>query len=560
MTSNPRWMQRAELVLAGEDVDEQVARVSVWDKRTSNRKSGENVKPMTCLGAAVFPLARLEAFRPTALDLALEGGTRDGARVAIVLELRDAGRETRRAREKTKRAEATRARRASAATPTPITPITHTRARPGEADAFARAPENFREISGTNVVSLTAITANDERHTSRAEEETARAPAKKKKETNQPTPREETRERMRSARAFLREKNAAPAPLKDGERDVSASNRRGSDSNHTSRGDDTSRGGSHADSPHASSSPASAPRRRAPEVSFFGMTTPPPRVSRTSASPAARFANERVTVSAAPEPLRGERSIKPIGRDRSPGPITTGNPITPVVGSEAVASDVVPTTTGVFRGKAEDARVDSAEAETQTEETSRREEKNVFHDPSADPSRTPLVGIARDVDETPFVSRNEPDDFGPTDCASPGAPPRPELASYGERSAALVPPSRRASPFGSGPNTHRGSPARPPLRPRLDRPSPEREGSLLRPRRSPRIPRSPAGKENGRGAKDAFAATKKNVEKKTSRRAFPPDDAAVAAATTRAVVAVELDEAWRLGRRLARAEAALDAF
>ena len=529
MTSNPRWMQRAELVLAGEDVDEQVARVSVWDKRTSNRKSGENVKPMTCLGAAVFPLARLEAFRPTALDLALEGGTRDGARVAIVLELRDAGRETRRAREKTKRAEATRARRAAAATPTPA------RARPGEADAFAHAPGDPRETPGTNVGPRTAKNAT------RTEEEAARAPpasppalARAFEETEpKKTPREGTRERTRSLACA---RDAAPAPPKDGER-----------------------GGSHADSPPPSS-PAPAPRRRAPEVSFFGMTTPPPRVSRTSASPAARFANERVTVSAAPEPLRGERSIKPIGRDRSPGPITTGNPITPVVGSEAVASDVVPTTTGVFRGKAEDARVDSAEAETQTEETSRREEKNVFHDPSADPSRTPLVGIARDVDETPFVSRNEPDDFGPTDCASPGAPPRPELASYGERSAALVPPSRRASPFGSGPNTHRGSPARPPLRPRLDRPSPEREGSLLRPRRSPRIPRSPAGKENGRGAKDAFAATKKNVEKKTSRRAFPPDDAAVAAATTRAVVAVELDEARRLGRRLARAEAALDAF
>ena len=115
MTSNPRWMQRAELVLAGEDVDEQVARVSVWDKRTSNRKSGDN---MTCLGAAVFPLARLETFRPTALDLALEGGTRDGARVAIVLELRDAGRETKRENEKTKRAER-RGRARAAATPTP---------------------------------------------------------------------------------------------------------------------------------------------------------------------------------------------------------------------------------------------------------------------------------------------------------------------------------------------------------------------------------------------------------------------------------------------------------
>jgi len=538
MTSNPRWMQRAELVLAGEDVDEQVARVSVWNKRTSNRKSGENVKPMTCLGAAVFPLARLEAFRPTALDLALEGGTRDGARVAIVLELRDAGRETRRAREKTKRAEATRARRASAATPTLIT---HTRARPmREADALAHAPGDFRETSsGTHVVSLTA---NDERHTSRAEEEAAKSPPLEKKETER-TPREETRERMSSADE-AREKNAfAPAPLKDGERDVSASNRC-VDSNHTPREVLTSRGGSHADSPPPSS-PASAPRRRAPEVSFFGMTTPPPRVSRTTrASPAARFANERVTVSAEDsEPLRSDskRTCFPTG------------PITPAVGGEAVASDVVPTTR-LNRGKAEDARVDSAEAETQTEEPE-REGKN---DPSADPTRTPLVGeTSRDV-ETPFVSRNERDDFGPTDRASPGAPPRP-VASYGERSAAPVPPPRRASPFGSGPNTHRGSPARPPLRPRLDRPGPEREGSLLRPRfPSPPVPRFPAGKENGRGAKDAFSLKKKNVE--NARRAFPPDDAAVAAATTRAVVAVELDEARRLGRRLARAEAALDAF
>ena len=70
---------------------------------------------------------------------------------------------------------------------------------------------------------------------------------------------------------------------------------------------------------------------------------------------------------------------------------------------------------------------------------------------------------------------------------------------------------------------------------------------------------------------------KETVSKKTIRvpetnktfaflnRAFaiPPDDAyeqLVAAATTRAVVAVELDEVRRLGRRLARAEAALDAF
>jgi len=287
-------------------------------------------------------------------------------------------------------------------------------------------------------------------------------------------------------------------------------------------------------------------------VSFFGMTTPPPRAPRASlCSPAARFAYARV-VSATPEPLRSEKPRSPRSPRsfRSPG-LPTG-PITPAVGGEAVASDVVPTTP-FFAGKAEDARVDSAEAETVTEGPKERYETN-----------DALVGIARSVDEKPLVSRNEPDDFGPNTHSgdaepSPGAPPR-AVASYGERSAAPVPPPRRASPFGSGPNTHRGSPARPPLRPRTHRPGPEREGSLLRPRRSPPVPRFPAGKENDRGAGDAFAATgkKKNVER--ARRAFPPDDAAVAAATTRAVVAVELDEARRLGRRLARAEAALDAF
>ena len=535
MTSNPRWMQRAELVLAGEDVDEQVARVSVWDKRTSNRKSGEN---MTCLGAAVFPLARLETFRPTALDLALEGGTRDGARVAIVLELRDAGRETKRENEKTKRAEATRARRASAATPTPA------RARPGEADAFAHAPVYNRETKTGDKNDGTHVgprTVKDVSSNKRAPPASPPASPPKSPMTTcafeviEPTPREGTRERMRSARA----RDAAPAPPKDGERDAS-----NDVSNHTPRG------GSHADSPPLSS-PAPTPRRRAPEVSFFGMTTPPPRVSRSPrASPAARFAYERVSVSAAPE--KSEKSKK---RPTTP---TTG-PITPAVGGEAVASDVVPTTQfGVTQNKAEDARVDSSEAETQTEGPKEREEKN-DRSKHLDPTRTPFVRDARRVETKPFVSRDEPDDFGPTDRVSPEAPPR-AVASYGERSAAPVPPPRRASPFGSGPNTHRGSPARPPLPLRLDRPGPEREGSLLRPRRFPPVPRFPAGKENDRGAGDAFAATKKNVEKKTSRRAFPPDDAAVAAATTRAVVAVELDEARRLGRRLARAEAALDAI
>ena len=99
------------------------------------------------------------------------------------------------------------------------------------------------------------------------------------------------------------------------------------------------------------------------------MTTPPPRVSRSPrASPAARFAYERVSVSAAPE--KSEKSEK---RPTTP---TTG-PITPAVGGEAVASDVVPTTQfGVTQNKAEDARVDSSEAETQTEGPKEREEKN----------------------------------------------------------------------------------------------------------------------------------------------------------------------------------------
>ena len=247
MTSNPRWMQRAELVLAGEDVDEQVARVSVWDKRTSNRKSGEN---MTCLGAAVFPLARLETFRPTALDLALEGGTRDGARVAIVLELRDAGRETKRENEKTKRAEAKNAR-------APRVGGDPGARAPGEADAFAPRPRyttgRQKRETKKNGTHVGPRTVKDVSSNKRARPASPPASPPKSPMTTcafeviEPTPREGTRERMRSARA----RDAAPAPPKDGERDAS-----NDVSNHTPRG------GSHADSPPLSS-PAPTPRRRA---------------------------------------------------------------------------------------------------------------------------------------------------------------------------------------------------------------------------------------------------------------------------------------------------------
>ena len=157
-----------------------------------------------------------------------------------------------------------------------------------------------------------------------------------------------------------------------------------------------------------------------------------------------------------------------------------------------------------------------------------------------------------------------------------------KVASPPARPATPVPPLGHAAPFGSfGPidRTRGGSPARPPLRPRARVVSEregnaEREGAKPKPlgvRRSGRL-NTHTGKEND----DFDAASDKRNEKEketftirvseTNRtfafwnRAIPPDDAAVAAATTRAVVAVELDEARRLGRRLARAEAALDAF
>ena len=300
MTSNPRWMQRAELVLAGEDVDEQVARVSVWDKRTSNRKSGEN---MTCLGAAVFPLARLETFRPTALDLALEGGTRDGARVAIVLELRDAGRETKRENEKTKRAEATRARRG------------RRHSDPGAA---------AREVHVLTMPPYTTETHGDKKRDTRgtANGKDAQTNARRRGrrgfgqvaddygafEVIEPTP---SRNAMSGCLRAL-------ATLRPRRRKTANAMLRMMFQSHTARW-------IHADSPSLFS-PDSTPRRLRAEVSFFGMTTPPLAAAR--ASPAARFAYERVP--SLPRRRKARKARKTDNPD---------NRYHAAVGGEAVASD-----------------------------------------------------------------------------------------------------------------------------------------------------------------------------------------------------------------------------
>ena len=564
MTSNPRWMQRAELVLAGVDVDEQVARVSVWDKRFSKKKGGEKMK---CLGAASFPLARLETFRPTALDLALEGGSRDGARVALALELRDAGGRSRRVNgEKTKRAEATRARRAEAATPSPPP------ARASEVEATAReAVSRPREsLFGARVTrGNPAPRRAEETPRGRAEEAApSEEPLSLAREETKATPRGETDD---GAPGGPGTPAATFAHLtismreRVGEGDVSASpDDDSSRSNRTPRGETRAR----ADSP-LPPSPAPARRPRAPEVSFFGMTTPPPAAPRATRS--ASKPNARARVSATPEPPLPETPTRVGVRSFGSGDSVDGLEATRVSETKREGGEDASTPVPETPGRDAEARdrpgserappsVDPARRvrasetdETSTESTESRTPPRLARpgavvSPVADRPR--LTVRTRAAPEARRAEATERRDSAASPPARPGTP---------------VPPLGHAAPFGSfGPvdRTGRGSPARPPLDPRARRASPpasvppsERECAALRPRRV-----FPAGKENRwrRGGEPGEAGAER---RRTAFRAFARvDDDAVALATTRAVVAVELDEARRLGQRLARAEAALDAL
>ena len=643
MTSNPHWMQRAELVLAGEDVDEQVARVSVWDKRASTRKSGEK---MTCLGAAVFPLARLESFRPTKLDLALEGGVRDGARVALVLELRDARRETRREEEKTKRAEAARARRAAATTPSPAR-------REAEATTFgavlrprgtpfAASPRTARDVPPRAVHSESRV---EEKPEERVFEETrfaaSRSAADHPRDAPLPSPlpsprgvtEAEKSVRVResvTSRARFETPSQPAGPRGGGDLSVST----GDDSNRAPRGDARAR----ADSP-PSPSPSPAHRRHhrlAPEVSFFAMTTPPASRAASANSRLKARARASTTPEAIPSEKRAPSSSRTSRVGGSVDAVGDETPATSFVSRETTrehegrgaegedASPPVPETTRRLESpSAPSAARRVAEAETQTD--SERERAETHYCATADPTlrvrandandsedvaRTPPLPVRRLAVGSPVGSPVSIAGLAVRTRASASATEKEDafvdkradsegtVASPPARPATPVPPLGHASPFGSFRPVDRrrgGSPARPPLRPRARGVS-EREGKadlegarpkplgvrLSERRRSDfLVLRDFSEKEN-----DVFAAAsdvrnlsqeKETVSKKTIRvpetnktfaflnRAFaiPPDDAyeqLVAAATTRAVVAVELDEVRRLGRRLARAEAALDAF
>jgi len=642
MTSNPHWMQRAELVLAGEDVDEQVARVSVWDKRASTRKSGEK---MTCLGAAVFPLARLESFRPTKLDLALEGGVRDGARVALVLELRDARRETRREEEKTKRAEAARARRAAATTPSPAR-------REAEATTFgavlrprgtpfAASPRTARDVPPRAVHSESRV---EEKPEERVFEETRFAASRSAADHPRdaplpsplPSPRGETeaekpvrvRESVTSETSRFETPSQPAGPRGGGDLSVSS----GDDSNRAPRGDARARAES---PPPPSPSPAHRRHHRlAPEVSFFAMTTPPASRAASANSRLKARARASTTPEAIPSEKRGPSSSRTSRVGESVDAVGDETPATSFVSRETTrehegrgaegedASPPVPETTRRLESpsapSAPSAARRVAEAETQTD--SERERAETQYCATADPT---LRVRANDANDSEDVARTPPLPVRRLAVGSPVGSPvsiaglavrtrasasatekedalvdkradrEDAVASPPARPATPVPPLGHASPFGSFrpvDRTRGGSPARPPLRPRARGVSEregkaEREGARPKPLKSVRRPggrRSDllvvdsSGKEN-----DVFAAAvdvrnlsqeKETVSKKTVRvpetnktfaflnRAIPPDDALVAAATTRAVVAVELDEVRRLGRRLARAEAALDAF
>ena len=642
MTSNPHWMQRAELVLAGEDVDEQVARVSVWDKRASTRKSGEK---MTCLGAAVFPLARLESFRPTKLDLALEGGVRDGARVALVLELRDARRETRREEEKTKRAEAARARRAAATTPSPARREAEATTfgavlRP-QGTPFAASPRTARDVPPRAVHSESRV---EEKPEERVFEETRFAASRSAADHPRdaplpsplPSPRGETeaekpvrvRESVTSETSRFETPSQPAGPRGGGDLSVSS----GDDSNRAPRGDARAR----ADSPPPPS-PSPAHRRHhrlAPEVSFFAMTTPPASRAASANSRLKARARASTTPEAIPSEKRGPSSSRTSRVGESVDAVGDETPATSFVSRETTrehegrgaegedASPPVPETTRRLESpsaaSAPSAARRVAEAETQTD--SERERAETHHCATADPTlrvrtndandsedvaRTPPLPVRRLAVGSPVGSPVSIAGLAVRTRASASATEKEDalvdkradredaVASPPARPATPVPPLGHASPFGSFrpvDRTRGGSPARPPLRPRARGVSEregkaEREGARPKPLKSVRRPggrRSDllvvdsSGKEN-----DVFAAAvdvrnlsqeKETVSKKTVRvpetnktfaflnRAIPPDDALVAAATTRAVVAVELDEVRRLGRRLARAEAALDAF
>ena len=182
------------------------------------------------------------------------------------------------------------------------------------------------------------------------------------------------------------------------------------------------------------------------------MTTPPPRArARLARRPRAR-ARARVSVSAAPGEKREKRE-------------KTDNPDNRAYHARrrrrgGRGATLVPTTQfGVTQNKAEDARVDSSEAETQTEGPKEREEKNDRSE-HLDPTRTPFVRDARRVETKPFVSRDEPDDFDrPTvpPVAAREAPPRAGATRVQVRerrdSAASrrtpVPRAGHAAPFGS---------------------------------------------------------------------------------------------------------------
>jgi hypothetical protein len=642
MTSNPHWMQRAELVLAGEDVDEQVARVSVWDKRASTRKSGEK---MTCLGAAVFPLARLESFRPTKLDLALEGGVRDGARVALVLELRDARRETRREEEKTKRAEAARARRAAATTPSPARREAEATKfgavlRP-QGTPFAASPRTARDVPPRAVHSESRV---EEKPEERVFEETRFAASRSAADHPRdaplpsplPSPRGETeaekpvrvRESVTSRARF--ETPSQPAGPRGGG-DLSVST--GDDSNRAPRGDARAR----ADSP-PSPSPSPAHRRHhrlAPEVSFFAMTTPPASRAASANSRLKARARASTTPEAIPSEKRAPSSSRTSRVGGSVDAVGDETPATSFVSRETTrehegrgaegedASPPVPETTRRLESpSAPSAARRVAEAETQTD--SERERAETHYCATADPTlrfrtndandsedvaRTPPLPVRRLAVGSPVGSPVSIAGLAVRTRASASATEKEDafvdkradsegtVASPPARPPTPVPPLGHASPFGSFRPVDRrrgGSPARPPLRPRARGVS-EREGKagLEGARPKPLGVRRPGNRRSdfsvvGSSEKenDVFAAAsdvrnlsqeKETVSKKTIRvpetnktfaflnRAFaiPPDDAyeqLVAAATTRAVVAVELDEVRRLGRRLARAEAALDAF
>jgi hypothetical protein len=573
MTRNPHWMQHGVLPLQDGDSETGVVKVSVWDKRAG----GEGKKKLTkCMGAALVALSKLDVFKPTKLELSLQGGKRVGGAVTVVLEVRDAQRTGRREQKRVARANARLGRWKSQKTPKE--PFSQSQGLACAGFFFAeKQPPGERE----------------KEHNTHFKEPTSLGTPQlfkvgQKQNQNQEETLPETRDATAPGGEAFEKETMTKSPKKT-PADVAGDETRGAkkqqeDSPRSTYGDDlylTRHLVFSASPPPPPPSPTRAPRAVAPaieksrttakkvgpgtktkkliaplEVSFFGMTTPPP--------------------------------VTPVMRKRSPhvsSPSASVSPSTPSPGAERKTQTEYSATCGTARSPEENEsprNVSVAEAQTQTEKTETvnptcvETEPPVIHKPAVVlvdagtgtdvPELVPEVREARTDNARPFldplaatslVSKTLPpirvvskkcQETSESESAStneaPGSPPgRADTPVPPDVTAPVPSTEPNSSPFASrggsravSAATGNFSPKRPPLPHRIICKSVLHSVS-----NHTRAVKSVAPKRSAR-TRGANAGANAVVPSP------PLDESELAAATLRAVVRVELDEVRRLGK------------